>query len=125
MDKLQPLSQVKLFLQSHLPFKKRPWSWVRRKVIPKSRLSTTSWEPRTAARRQKGAGGILVGTGIAYAQRNNSTNAVIAEVEINPTTGRIWVTRYFVGSDYGLIINLHAGADHRWQPDAGDQLYLV
>ncbi|NNE38279.1 MAG: xanthine dehydrogenase family protein molybdopterin-binding subunit, partial [Gammaproteobacteria bacterium] len=31
--------------------------------------------------------------------------AVIAEVEINPRNGNIWVRRFFVGSDYGLIIN--------------------
>jgi CO/xanthine dehydrogenase Mo-binding subunit len=74
-------------------------------AVIKAAAELAKWEPRTAARRKKGAGGVLVGTGIAYAQRNNSTNAVIAEVEINPDTGRIWVRRYFVGSDYGLIIN--------------------
>jgi CO/xanthine dehydrogenase Mo-binding subunit len=30
---------------------------------------------------------------------------VIAEVEVNPRTGRIWVRRFFVGADHGIIIN--------------------
>lgn len=73
--------------------------------VIKAAAELAKWQPRTAARKQKGANGVLVGTGIAYAQRNNSVNAVIAEVEVNPQTGRIWVRRFFVGSDYGLIIN--------------------
>jgi len=74
-------------------------------AVIKAVAELAKWQPRTAARKQKGANGVLVGTGIAYAQRNNSTNAVIAEVEVYPDTGRIWVRRFFVGSDYGLIIN--------------------
>jgi CO/xanthine dehydrogenase Mo-binding subunit len=74
-------------------------------AVLKAVAELAKWEPRTAARKRKGADGVMVGTGIAYAQRNNSTNAVIAEVEVNPRTGRVWVRRYFVGSDYGLIIN--------------------
>jgi CO/xanthine dehydrogenase Mo-binding subunit len=64
-----------------------------------------NWEPRTAPRRKKGADGVLVGTGISYAQRSGSTNAIIAEVEVNPATGRVRARRFFVGADHGLIIN--------------------
>jgi len=64
-----------------------------------------NWEPRTAPRKRRGANGILTGTGISYAQRSGSTNAIIAEVEVNPDTGRVWVRRFFVGADHGLIIN--------------------
>jgi len=74
-------------------------------AVIKAAADLANWQPRTAARKQKGVDGVLVGMGIAYARRNNSTNAVIAEVEINPQTGKVWVRRYFVGSDYGLIIN--------------------
>lgn len=64
-----------------------------------------NWEPRTAPRMKKGANGVLTGTGISYAQRSGSTNAIIAEVEVNPDTGRVWARRFFVGADHGLIIN--------------------
>jgi len=63
------------------------------------------WEPHVSPRRQRDSNGNFVGQGIAYAQRNRSVNAVVAEVEVNPETGRVWVRRMFVGADHGLIIN--------------------
>ncbi len=74
-------------------------------AVLKAAAELANWQPRTAPRKLKGAEGTLIGTGVSYAQRNNATNAVIAEIEINPRTGKIWVRRFFVGSDYGLIIN--------------------
>ncbi len=62
------------------------------------------WEPHTAPRMRR-ENGVLVGQGIAYAHRNRSVNAVVAEVEVNPDNGRVWVRRMFVGADHGLIIN--------------------
>ncbi len=73
--------------------------------VIKAVAELAKWEPRTAARKKTGAKGVLTGMGISYAQRNGAVNAVIAEIEVNPQTGRIWVRRFFVGSDYGLIIN--------------------
>ncbi len=63
------------------------------------------WEPHASARRQRDSAGNFIGQGIAYARRNGSVNAVVAEVEVNPRTGRVWVRRMFVGADHGLIIN--------------------
>lgn len=74
-------------------------------AVMKAAAELANWEPRTGPRKLKGADGVMVGMGVSHAQRNNSSNAVIAEVEINPRTGKVWVRRFFVGSDYGLIIN--------------------
>lgn len=63
------------------------------------------WEPHVSPRRRRADNGNYVGQGIAYAQRNGSVNAVVAEVEVDPETGRIWVRRMFVGADHGLVIN--------------------
>ena len=63
------------------------------------------WEPHASARRRRDANGNYVGHGIAYATRNGSVNALVAEVEVDPNTGRLWVRRMFVGADHGLIIN--------------------
>ena len=63
------------------------------------------WEPHTGPRKRRDANGTMIGQGIAYAQRNGSVNAVVAEVEVNPETGRIWVRRMYVGADHGLIVN--------------------
>ena len=74
-------------------------------AVLRAAAELAQWEPRTRPRRNRDSNGNLIGTGIAYAQRNGSVNAVVAEVEVNSRTGRIWVRRMWVGSDHGLIIN--------------------
>jgi CO/xanthine dehydrogenase Mo-binding subunit len=73
--------------------------------VVRAAAEIANWEPRTAPRKQRGRNGVLVGTGISYAHRGGSTNALIAEVEVNLDTGRVWVRRFYVGADHGLIIN--------------------
>ena len=74
-------------------------------AVLKAAADLAGWEPHVTPRRRRDSNGNYVGHGIAYAQRNRSVNAVVAEVEVNPETGRVWVRRMFVGSDHGLIIN--------------------
>ncbi|MDE0651256.1 MAG: molybdopterin-dependent oxidoreductase [Gammaproteobacteria bacterium] len=52
-----------------------------------------------------GSGRVLTGRGIAYAYRARTTIAVIAEVEVNRETGRVWVRRMVCAHDCGLVIN--------------------
>ena len=47
----------------------------------------------------------MSGRGIAYAQRNGTRVAVIAEVDIDRSTGKIWARKFTVAHDYGQIIN--------------------
>ena len=51
------------------------------------------------------SGAIATGRGIAYTYRSNTVVAVIAEVEVNRETGRIWVKRIVCAHDCGLAIN--------------------
>lgn len=74
-------------------------------AVLKTAGEISAWEPRTAPRKRRTASGNYVGTGVAYARRNGAVNAVVAEVEVNTNSGRIWVRRMWVGADYGLIIN--------------------
>lgn len=74
-------------------------------AVLRAAAELADWEPRTAPRRNRDANGNYIGSGIAYAQRNGSVNAVVAEVEVNADTGRVWVRRMWVGSDHGLIVN--------------------
>jgi nicotinate dehydrogenase subunit B len=60
--------------------------------------------PRPAGGAQPG-GEVLSGRGIAFARRKNTRVAVIAEVEVNPRTGRIWPRHWTVAHDCGLIVN--------------------
>jgi CO/xanthine dehydrogenase Mo-binding subunit len=48
---------------------------------------------------------VLTGRGIAYTYRNNTVVAVIAEVEVNRETGRVWAKRLVCAHDCGLAIN--------------------
>lgn len=64
-----------------------------------------NWTPRTAPQKKTDSDGNLIGTGIAYAQRGGSVNAVVAEVIINPNNGHVRVRRIWVGADHGLIVN--------------------
>jgi nicotinate dehydrogenase subunit B len=48
---------------------------------------------------------VLTGRGIAYTYRSNTIAAVIAEVEVNRDTGRVWVKRLVCAHDCGLAIN--------------------
>jgi len=50
----------------------------------------------------------LSGRGIAYTYRNRTVVAVIAEVEVNRQTGRVWAKRLVCAHDCGLVINPEA-----------------
>jgi nicotinate dehydrogenase subunit B len=62
------------------------------------------WDARPSPR-NRGDGRILSGRGIAYAYRNQTTVAEIAEVEVDRETGRVWVKRLVCAHDCGLVIN--------------------
>ena len=48
---------------------------------------------------------MLRGRGIAYAGRGGTLVAVVAEVEVDWASGRIWPRRIVVAHDCGLIVN--------------------
>ena len=62
------------------------------------------WDTRSSPK-PRGAGPILAGRGIAYAFRNQTVIAQIAEVEVNRRTGHVWVKRLVCAHDCGLVIN--------------------
>ncbi len=62
------------------------------------------WERRVSPK-PLGKGEILSGRGIAYAYRNQTVIAVIAEAEVNRRTGHVWVRRLVGAHDCGLVIN--------------------
>jgi CO/xanthine dehydrogenase Mo-binding subunit len=45
------------------------------------------------------------GKGIAFSDRNGTAVAVVAEVEVDRKSGRVWGRRFTVAHDCGLIIN--------------------
>jgi nicotinate dehydrogenase subunit B len=62
------------------------------------------WDTRPSPK-PVGTGNILTGRGIAYAYRSQTVVAQIAEVEVNRTTGHVWVKRLVCAHECGLVIN--------------------
>ncbi len=62
------------------------------------------WQRRPSPRRDQ-QGEKVSGRGIAYAQRGPTRVAVVAEVEVNRSTGSIWARKFTVAHDCGQIIN--------------------
>jgi len=61
------------------------------------------WQSRPSPQRQTGVK--VTGRGIAYAQRGGTRVAVIAEVDVDRSSGKIYARRFVVAHDCGQIIN--------------------
>ena len=73
-------------------------------AVIKAAAQKASWETRPSPRRDQ-TGTKVSGRGIAYAQRNGTRVAVIAEVDVDRSTGKIWARKFTVAHDCGQIIN--------------------
>ncbi len=62
------------------------------------------WDARSSPQ-SRATTPLLSGRGIAYTYRSNTIAAVIAEVEVNRETGRVWTKRLVCAHDCGLAIN--------------------
>jgi CO/xanthine dehydrogenase Mo-binding subunit len=62
------------------------------------------WQSRPSPRRDQ-TGTKVTGRGFAYAQRAGTRVAVVAEVDIDRTTGKIWARKFVVAHDCGQIVN--------------------
>jgi CO/xanthine dehydrogenase Mo-binding subunit len=76
-------------------------------AVLKAAAAAYGWDTRTSGPGGTGRsrGNILTGRGIAYAFRSQTVVAQIAEVEVNRSTGHVWVKRLVCAHDCGLIIN--------------------
>jgi CO/xanthine dehydrogenase Mo-binding subunit len=75
-----------------------------KRSVTKSRGAATDREVAPGDAHQN-ADQPLTGRGIAYTYRNRTIVAVIAEVEVNRQTGRVWAKRLVCAHDCGLVIN--------------------
>jgi nicotinate dehydrogenase subunit B len=73
-------------------------------AVIKAAAERAGWQTRTSPRRDQ-TGSTVSGRGIAYSQRNGTVCAVIAEVDVDRSTGRIWARKFTVAHDCGQIIN--------------------
>jgi CO/xanthine dehydrogenase Mo-binding subunit len=73
-------------------------------ALLKAAAQKFGWDTRPSPHPNQ-TGSKVSGRGIAYAQRNGTRVAVIAEVDIDRTSGRIFAKRFVVAHDCGQIIN--------------------
>ena len=68
--------------------------------------NASGWEYRPAGTaKHVGAGGELIGRGVAFATRGETTVATVAEVGVNPKTGAVRVRKIYCAHDCGFIVN--------------------
>jgi CO/xanthine dehydrogenase Mo-binding subunit len=72
-------------------------------AVIKAAAEKAGWTARPSGPRDKGPK--ASGRGIAYAGRGGTFVAVVAEVEVDRSSGRVWARRLTVAHDCGLIIN--------------------
>jgi nicotinate dehydrogenase subunit B len=64
------------------------------------------WETRPSGTTKHVApNGDLIGRGVAFATRGETTVATVAEVAVNPTTGAVRVQKIYCAHDCGFIVN--------------------
>jgi len=76
----------------------------RDQALIKTAAAKFGWDTRPSPKKGQ-AGNIVAGRGIAYAQRNGTRVAVIAEVNVDRASGKIFAKRFTVAHDCGQIIN--------------------
>jgi CO/xanthine dehydrogenase Mo-binding subunit len=76
-------------------------------AVIKAAVDAYGWDTRPSPK-GRGAGDILTGRGIAYAFRNQTVVAQIADVEVNRRTGHVRVKRLVCAHDCGLVVNPEA-----------------
>ena len=72
--------------------------------VLKAAAEKANWQSRPSPRKDQ-TGDKVSGRGIAYAQRNGTRVAMIAEVDIDRRSGKISVRKFTVAHDCGQIIN--------------------
>jgi nicotinate dehydrogenase subunit B len=73
-------------------------------AVIKAAADKANWETRPSPRHDQ-TGNKVSGRGIAYSQRNGTRVAIVAEVDIDRSTGKIWARKFTVAHDCGQIIN--------------------
>jgi CO/xanthine dehydrogenase Mo-binding subunit len=73
-------------------------------AVIKAAAEKANWDTRPSPRKDQ-IGNKVSGRGIAYSQRNGTRVAVIAEVDVDRSTGKIFARKFTVAHDCGQIIN--------------------
>jgi len=73
-------------------------------AVIKAAAEKAKWDTRPSPRKNQ-TGNKASGRGVAYSQRNGTRVAIVAEVDIDRSTGKIFARKFTVAHDCGQIIN--------------------
>jgi nicotinate dehydrogenase subunit B len=73
-------------------------------AVIKAAAEKAGWQPRPSPRKDQ-SNSKVSGRGFAYVQRHPTRVAIVAEVDIDRSTGKIWARKFTVAHDCGQIIN--------------------
>ena len=73
-------------------------------AVIKAATEKAGWQSHSAPRKQT-QGDVFVGQGLSYAVRAGTRVAMVADVEVHKTTGRVRVRKITVAHDCGQIVN--------------------
>ncbi len=63
------------------------------------------WKSRRAGPKTQPTSGTVTGRGVSYTKRGNTIAAVVAEVDVDLGTGKVWPRKFTVAADQGLVVN--------------------
>ncbi len=69
----------------------------------KAAAEKAQWQGRPNP--DRGKGDVMTGRGFSYTERNGTVVAMVADVEVERRSGRVWAKRFTVAHDCGQIIN--------------------
>src|SRR3989442_13310757 len=69
-------------------------------AVIKAAAEKAGWQPRPSPRKDQ-SGTKVSGRGLAYSQRNGTRCAIVAEVDIDRASGKIWARKFTVAHDCG------------------------
>jgi CO/xanthine dehydrogenase Mo-binding subunit len=90
--------------QDAVAFRLKYLTDARHAAVIKAAAEKAGWQARPSPQRERD-GELLKGRGIAFAERNGTSVAAVAEVEVERSTGRVFARRFVVAHDCGLVIN--------------------
>src|SRR3954454_15461253 len=73
-------------------------------AVVKAAAEKAGWQSRPSPRKDQ-SGDKVSGRGFAYVQRGPTKVAIVAEVDVDRSTGKIWARKFTVAHDCGQIIN--------------------
>lgn len=74
-------------------------------AVIKAAAERARWKPGPPGARRRIKRNVASGRGFAYIQRGGTLVAVVADVEVDRRTGKVWARRFVVAHDCGLIVN--------------------